>query len=324
MAKISLASYIIKVLDIEDNIYDIHQIPNGENYIHFNEILRDYFNSRLNIFIDNEKNQKLLSVQNYNNYIEEINGNRIRYHYHAGILETGSYGYSSTIRDVETNHVILQKLSTYAETLPFFYSFFVPHEGNACVCVFQRFKGFGYKSVFEDDFKAFFKERFPNLKFTLNALLPQEYVARFLSDGRILKLRLIKNNLPEDLADAITDNRNDAVDSNAEIVISAKPRGDLGVNQGFKEKLLRILSHETPLQKAFEVKNFEYDNIKIEVKLGSTTKTLNIGDLENLTGYFDVTDDVIINDGHPEYDSILRVSKDYAEHFLRALRIIDW
>ena len=68
---------------------------------------------------------------------------------------------------------------------------------------------------------------------------------------------------------------------------------------------------------------FRIFNIKIEVKMGGTTKTLNIGDLENITGYYDITDEVVINNGHPEYNSILGISKEYAEHFLRAQRLID-
>lgn len=323
MAKISLASYIMKICDTDGNIYDVHQIPDGQNHIHINQIFSEYFHARLNIFVDNTRDQKLLSVQTYNNYREPENGNRIIYQYHAGRLETGSYGYSSTIRDVETSNIILEKLPTYAETLPFFYSFYVPHEGDGCVCVFQRFKNFGYKSVFEEDFKAYFRERLPNVRFTINPLLPEEYVTRFVDEGRILKLRLIKHNLPEDLADAVLDNRNGADDSSAELVISARARGDLGVNPTIRERIWGVIRHQTSLQDAFEVQDFQYDNIKIEVKMGRTTKTLNIGDLENLTGYYDITDEVVINNGHPEYNSILGISKEYAEHFLRAQRLID-
>jgi len=315
MAKISLASYSLKLTNKNTGeIQDLSRIMVGENYININNIFESYFNLIRGEYFDHEQNQKFFTIQTYNHIIE-YNENLIRYHKHTGILETGSYGYSSKIYDMETNQVVFVKLPENPEMLPFFYGIYSPENGTECICVFQRFASYGFKTIFEDALVDYFKENYSNYRLTLNALLPSDYINNFLNKGRIVKLRLLKNTLPEDIADAYGNNNNETY----EVVIKAGKRGSLRI----MDKIRRIFNRESTVTQAFEVQGFEYDNAKIEVRVGNATKTLDLGELENLTGYFDITEEVETDDGHPIYDSIQEVSKEYAEHFLRERNIID-
>lgn len=315
LTKISLASYSLKITNKDTGeIQDLNRILVGDNSIHINNILEDYFHLRTGEYFDHEQNQKFFTIQTYNHSLE-YNGNLIRYHKHTGILETGSYGYSSKIYDRETNNVIFIKSPENPEMLPFFYGIYTPEEGTECICVFQRFSNFGFKTIFEDALVDYFKENYSNYRLALNPLLPSDYINNFINDGRILKLRLLKNGLPEDLADALGNNHNET----SELIIKAEPRGDLHI----MDRIRRILNGERTVTQAFEVQGFEYDNVKIEVRVGNTTRTLDLSELENITGYFDITEDVETENGHPIYDSIQEVSKVFAEHFLRERNIIN-
>ena len=309
MTKISLVTYSLRFLSRNDeSIYNTDTIPYKQGHFHLIDILRDYFNTRTDEFVDISAQKKLLTVNTC--FSQEVQTFRIT----SGILETGNYGYASKIRDVATNEIIFEKTVNDAETLPFFYSFFVPSNGNTSICIFQRFSNKGFKTAFENDFNTFLGQESPEVRFSLFPLLPESYINSVLDNGRITKIRLVKDQLPSDLADAVIGHRNS--EARSEFVISAKVRGNLA-NQRIIDKLKSLVGiHPRPLEEVFEIRGFEYNDIKVEVKIGSSTKTLSFGNLDNVFGSYDITDEVDIVDGHPEYSSILQISTDYGEHFV--------
>lgn len=315
MAKITLASYLLKLTNKNNGeVQELDRIKVGAEYIHINEVLKKYFDSKKGDYTDNKKKQKFFTIQSHYQS-KKSQGNLVIYNKHEGVLETGSYGYSSKIYDKETRDILFEKSPDNPEMLPFFYGIYTPESGTECICIFQRFSNYGFKSIFESELVDYFKQNYSDYKITMNALLPSDYINNFITDGRLLKLRLLKNSLPEDLADAIGNNNENA---KAELVIKAEARGNLGI----RNNILRIFHKESTVTQAFEVQGFEYDSAKIEVKIGSTKKTIDLGELENVTGYFDITEDVEIDDGHPSFNSIQGVSEEYAEHFLKERNII--
>ena len=51
--------------------------------------------------------------------------------------------------------------------------------------------------------------------------------------------------------------------------------------------------------------SFAYDNVKAQVKIGRSTRTINAAAPGRIRSYFDVTDAVTMGrDGHPQYNSI--------------------
>lgn len=315
MTKISLASYLLKLINKNTKqVQELDRILIGGNNIHLNNIFENYFNSKIGEYTNDKNSQKAFLIQNYDHY-EEMDGNLIKYHKHVGILETGSYGYSSKIYDEGTHTVLFEKSPQNPEMLPFYYGIYVPENGVECVCIFERFSNYGFKSVIQSDLINYFKENYSDYSLIINPLLPSDYINNFINNGRILKLRLLRNSLPEDITDAIGNNNQNG---KAELVIKAEPKGDLGI----RTKILRIFNRESTVTQAFELLGFEYDNAKIEVKVGKTNKTLDLSELENVTGYLDITEEVETIDGHPIFESIHQLSKEYAEHFLKERDII--
>lgn len=314
MSRYSLAGYLLKLTNKKNNqVQQLDNIQEGDLSIHINDIFKNYFHLKMNQYTDYKEEKKAFLIQKYK-YVEEQNNDLINYTKHIGILETGSYGYSSTIYDDVTHQVLYRKSPQNPEMLPFFYGFYVPEQSSECICIFQRFGNFGFKSIIENDLRNYFKDNCPDYKLTINPLLPSDYINNFINNGRILKLRLLSNSIPEDIADAIGKNKK----AKSELVIKAAPKEGLCINN----IISKIIHRKSSITQAFEVTDFEYDNAKIEVQIGKTKKTLDLGELENITGYLDITDDVHIIKGHPTFNSIELLSKEYAEHFLRERDIV--
>lgn len=319
MAKISLTSYLIKVKDKNTgNYFKFNEIKddNGNEYS-FYEIMNEYFSSRKNSYSDNENDKKILNVYK-NNYKKEKDGNLVKYHLLKGIIQTGSYGYSSEIYNTETGEIEFRKPPTSAEMLPFFYGLYLPNEEKG-ICIFQRFKQFGIKYTFESNLKDFVNKNYSFLSIEINPLLPDDYLRNFFDKGNIKKLRFVKYEVASDITDRIGGRGADSKVGEVEYVIKAKRRKNLPVNSKFSN----LLNNKGDIKEMFEISNFKYDNIKVELKLNGVIKTINMENIENLNGSYDVTDDVEYGkNGHPTYISIGKTSKNYAESFLINLGLL--
>ena len=80
-----------------------------------------------------------------------------------GIIETGEYGYESTLFDVNTNSVSYLRSTTDAEMLPFYFLINIPSQLDEGILLLQRTGSHGIRDVLLQDFTEYFKMMFPNI-----------------------------------------------------------------------------------------------------------------------------------------------------------------
>ena len=233
-----------------------------------------------------------------------------------GVVETGEYGYSADLFDVDTATVSYQRTGTDAEMMPFYFLAHLPSHHNEGVILLQRRSNLGIRTVFLKDFAEYFEESNQGVKLVVNSLVPQQLVNEYLQNGRLTKIRFISYGLPSDLADAYDAGGHVENEGTAEIVILPKR----GQSLPFRKRLLDVFDGKREIREMVEFTDHEYDNVKVEIDVGGSKKTFDLSNVMKMRAYVDITSNVHINDdGHPEFTSIDTIAHDLLNRLLAEL-----
>ena len=81
-----------------------------------------------------------------------------------------------------------------------------------------------------------------------------------------------------------------------------------------------VLDGRRTISDMVELKGYDYDNVKVEMDVRGSKKTLDLSDLLKIRAYVDITQDVRIdNNGHPNFDSIDFIARDLMSSLLAQL-----
>lgn len=292
MPTIFLSSYTVRLVD--RNTGQMLPIGNFFQGADLLTIFNQYLTSlEANLSHDSEAH-KLLSVQRYS-----TDGRNL-----YGIVETGDYGYESTLYDVQLQSISHHRTVNEAEMLPFYFIIKLPQREDEGIVLLQRFGQFGIKTTFCDNFIDYFESSYPQIALAIYPLVPLDLITDYLTNGRLIKVRFIKFSIPSDMADFI-EQGHDEEGGQAEFVIKARRSGHIPII----DKLLDLVQRRGDVHSFYEIRGFEYDNVKVEVDINGRRRTIDLSHLERLRTYYDITEDIEIGTtGHPVFESIHEVA----------------
>lgn len=234
-------------------------------------------------------------------------------------IKTGEYGEEAEIVDSDTGETTYIKSVDEADVMPFGCCIIVPcGEFTEGIVLAQSLGRNGITSIIKKKFNGYIKGLNTNLRVVMNPIIPQQYMQRLLNNGVLNTLRLVKFGIPDDDAERYGIDRG-ARKSIEERVIR-KPTGFIR-NQ--YEKIMECLRGQRSYNTIIELDDFEIDDLKMEFSFGKRQKTISMRGLERLTVNEDITDEVIIENGHPTFDSLCRIMQEIGEEYLRAKGAID-
>jgi len=292
MPTVFLSSYTVRLIDRSTG----QMLPIG-NFLQGADLLaifNQYLASlRANLSHDSEA-QKLLSVLRYSTKGRNV----------SGIVETGDYGYESTLYDVQSHSIAHHRTVNEAEMLPFYFIIKLPQQEDEGILLLQRFGQFGIKSTFCDNFIDYFELYYPQIALVIYPLVPLDLITEYLTKGRVTKIRFIKFSIPSDMADFI-EHGHDEEDGQVEFVIKARRNGRIPI----VDRLLDLVQRRGEVRSFYEIRDFEYDNVKVEIYINGRRRTIDLSHLERLKTYYDITEDIEIGTtGHPVFESIHEVA----------------
>ena len=136
--------------------------------------------------------------------------------------------------------------------------------------------------------------------------MPKDYFDYLRKNGRVTKLRYIKDPTPPLLTNAYnndTPHTRLTDDTTRELSYRLKMKS-AGFNY-ITELMQDFIRGEQGLKNIAEEENFDYDKIKIEVMIGGHQRTITLDEREKLQTAIDITNKITTNDGgHPEFKSI--------------------
>jgi hypothetical protein len=221
----------------------------------------------------------------------------------CGIINSGNYGISGDIIDVDAKVIVHKKETNHADSLPFFFLVYLPKDTNEGILILQRIGTYGIRGALLDLFSKHFSSLYPGFNCSINPLIPDQVVKNIITKGTIKKLRFIKFNVPTDKTDTLFDLHQEKP-YNAELSFSSPSFFP-------KDKIMTIFNPGVEVKNLFELRDwgFAYDTIKIEVQFGpeSRPKVINLSNFSKIRNYIDITSEVLIGDnGHPKFNSILK------------------
>lgn len=305
MAKFSLASYTLRIKDrVSKRYIPLDNFDKGNDLF---DILNLYLDKLENKCSHDREHKRLLRVSDLNSNDRIING----------IIETGEYGYEATLFDTINSSVSYERKNYEAEFLPFYFLIEIPKKFDEGIIMLQRFKQYGIRKILLDRFNRFFNSLHPNFAIEINPLIPEGLVTQYLDEGRITKIRFIKFSIPEDLADFYNAQDHLEKEGYTELVICARRNRSIPILSPIRE----YLEKKRKLKGVIEIQGFKYDNVKIEVEIGKNHRTIDLGNLDRIRPYFDITDEVRVSEsGHPSFDSINNIAKSLLKDFSDSMR----
>ena len=318
MKLVGVTAYGFNVRNLENRNEELHNIcGNGTN------------------FLDNLETVALATVGEYNNDVnaenvfayDEVERETVRNAANQGIydvlylrIKTGEYGEESEIVDRQTGETRYRKNVNEADVIPFGCCAMLPcGEYDEGIILLQSLGRNGITSVIKTKFNEYVRMIDENLRVAFKPIVPRTYMNRLLEEGVLKKIRLISYGMEDDDADRLGIDR-----GVREIVQERVIKAPTGFIRNKAESILQCVRGEIRYDQIVEVDdNFELDDLKLEFRMGRRDKTISLRGLDQLVINEDITDEVILENGHPTFASLKQVMREIGEGYLRARGFID-
>lgn len=218
-----------------------------------------------------------------------------------GLIHAGSYGSESQIRRLGTwEEVRYLKSVEDVDLHPFYFLFDLPEGRERGYFILQSSGQDSVQTLVRKILFELFIARFPDLRLEFKPLVPDELLDKLSDDeARGSEIRFLRHKPPRDITSIVGRGGTDTTAGTIELVMK------------FKEDGFLLRAVERALQRAdrdgileLEDLTFQYDNVKIKVKLGSKERTVDLGQPGNLRPTVEITDQVKWYRGHPTFNSV--------------------
>jgi hypothetical protein len=160
---------------------------------------------------------------------------------------------------------------------------------------------FGIRKMLYHVLSQKFAEKFEDFRLDLHTLVDADEIAKY-QKGKIESIRFISFNIPSDVTDCFDSGHTEKI-GHAELVIRARRGSFLPLTSRLRKFFAG--GQDLPKLIALDETNFKYQDIKVRSRVGRTSRTVDLGNLNRLRSYHDITDEVELDkSGHPKFTSI--------------------
>ena len=322
MASIGLNVYAFSVFDDVAQQIDLHNVNKGKNIL---TVVKDFITENLVDYVDNSTKESIYKFVDWQVVKVTDDRNNAYFKYLYGRLKTGNYGVETEIVDKTTGDTTYTQNINEAQVMPFDFMVILP-EGSTMQTVFiMQTQGiYGIKSQLGSGIEKYIKKLNPGLYGYFGPLFPKTYIEKFLEQGEMKKLRLIRNFIPQDDADKLGIIPGDRTRAAKQELVISSP---IGFREKIKDGIRACLRGDKVYSEIVELDGFEYDDLKVEFKKGNRSKVVSLKNLEKLVISEDITGEVELEGGHPVKESILPIMQeiglDYLEQMVALERVED-
>jgi len=216
-----------------------------------------------------------------------------------GRIEIGDYGRASRVRDVADAKTVFRKGRNHADALPIFFRLQIPEGRDEALLLIEKTRQTSAKTAFMALLRYHFKDAFDGYVLRETPVMPEGVFNEYFQTGKVQKISFIKIGIPTDVTD-ILERGHEEIRGHTEYTIRAPRNGFFPIRRS-------ILNSPNPLgqiQDLYEIEDFDYDNIRVSVKVGKNIRTIDLADRHALPVY-DITESVrVAADGNPTYESM--------------------
>lgn len=315
MKKVALSVYSFYVKNRKDEKLELHNIENNDTLQYLYNSMED---NKCGYFKD-AKSEKVYCFDEIEIEVEKTEEGRDIYSVIYGTIKTGNYGERTEIINIETGNVAHNKKDNEADVLPYAFAIAVPAgEMNQGIVVIQSFAGIDIKRILHQQLTACMEKIANEYRIDMKPIVPQQILDDYFNNGSLKSIRFIQNIIPEEEADRFGLNRN--VRNMSKEVKFRNPAGFLVNNKLRIDKWRR---GQIGFDSVVEIDDFEYDELKLDFKIGNSTKTIKMSEIENLKLSIDITNDVQIWGGIPVFNSLKLEMRDVIYRYFEIMGLIE-
>ena len=312
MKKIGLAVYGFHVNDTQVKETSLANIR-GQQFVN---IIEEFAQQYKGIFDNDIKNENIFTVIS-TELDQRINENgQIVYNFISGRVKTGEYGIVSELVNTITGEQI-NRSDNDAEVMPFSFGFMYSGGNvNMGIAVFQTEGRYGMKTYFTKRFKTFLCDKYEGLNIDISTIAPIQYIRGVMKNGFLNKLRMLKFVAPRDTNARL--GVNEGIDVKEERIFSNLT----GFIERNRDLILNRIERGNDLREIINLEDFDYDELRMEFKIGKSVKTLNLTNLDRIVITIELNNENLnIVDGHPTHDSLINIIKENAYDYLKEREI---
>jgi hypothetical protein len=277
------------------------KIDNFFNNVDFLDFFEKFINNFGNEMIINEDYKKSFQFQQEFTRIDRKN-RKI-----SGIIESGDYGLDGKIVNTKSGRLNYHKSTEDTDIKPFYFLVIFPENSNKGFVVLQRTGIYGINSVFKSHLELFFKKEFTNLMIEISQFVSKNLANKFLNNGGVRELTLRRYNLPSDVIEKLgmTDQSEDILSVEFKIV-SKRKKSFVGFNKRITKFIKATNGSFFDLPELSKLGFDDKAQYSVKIKLGNSTRTIDLSEHGQIRPYFDVEDHVDKDPktGHPIFESI--------------------
>ncbi|MFE9341483.1 hypothetical protein [Streptomyces olivaceus] len=260
MAKYTLASYAVRVRKSrEDDYLQLDDFDRSGG-----DLLKEFYGYLLHLRerpFENEEKERSLECQEVT---QEHRALRFK-------LAHGAYGAQSRIRERQTGQVVFEKQEDHVDLTDLRNYLILPANSKVGLLFTERFQGNGVLSTLAESFKKAFNAKHHGYVIEINNLTSEDAFGKYLDSGRLKKIRLIRQEIPQDVADELGMGEYERRLGKIEVVMSPPRKFSFG-----KRKLQSAISSGDDVSSMLEWRGVQYSEMKILVNIAGTNRTLSV------------------------------------------------
>lgn len=314
MAKIGLAIYSLNIFDGQANATDLRNLYDGKDLF---TVVKEFMESKKEKYEKTSREDTVIKSVDWEILVQydcqENIGRQekelLRCVY--GRIKTGDYGVESEIVDTTTGEQTYHMDSTEARVMPFDFMIAMPKGvSDQALVVIQTQGIYGIKSELEYQLKKYIQDINSSLVLSFGRILPRAYVNNLLQNGIIKKIKLYRYDIPDDLVGSYG-----IVPTHKRKIEERTICSPEGFTRQMLEKIRECLRGQRSYCNVVEIDDFDPDDLKLEVKMSRSTKTISLKNLEKIVITEDITDQVVQEGGNPEKESIKNIMLQNIEEY---------
>ena len=312
--KVGLTTYGFSIQNDNNERIKLHDVL-GFNFL---DLINQYCEDNKNIFTTNHADETVFSFENIEKNVVVDENNQELYTVLFARVKTGEFGLESEIVDSGTGIVSYKKKDKDAEVMPFGFAIFVPAgDVDNGIVILQSIGKNSIKIALHKRLDAYIKHINKDFKLKMQVIVPRVVLDRLLSNGILQSIRLIRYGIPEELA-----NRYGVNYGTQEIVEERVIRKPIGFIQNKARELDEWRRGLRNYGDVIQIDDYEYDDLKLEFKMGKNLKTLSMKNIDKLLIAEDISDNVKIINGHPNFEDLKGEMEAIGEFYMQAKGIL--
>lgn len=310
MASIGINIYSFHIHDANNNKLDLSEVVENKDII---DIFQEFAETKIDLYEDNTAKEQIYKVVDYEVCQQsDITGTKyLKYLY--GRIQSGNYGIETEIVDKITGDIAHKKTVNQADMIPFDFVIALPEDPcNETIIALQTVSRYSIKSLLVAELNKYIKKTYGLGYVYFGTIYPREFVQKYIKKGKLGKMRLIRNGLPEDMA-SMYGIEHGYRKAKKETTISSPS----GFSKEIIEKITNCVQGNLLYTQIVQLgDNEDYDDIKLDFKLAGKQRTISLKNLEKVVVSEDITKQVDVTGGNPRKESIKPVMVGYVTDYL--------